>query len=183
VPPDPGPLEREVAALYAEHARALFRYALVLVRTGEPAQDAVQDVFLRYFVTRSAGEPIEAPKAWLFRVLRNHLLDILKSSSNRFEVNIDEVRQSPDHRLDPEASYSRVEIVRRAWSTLAPRELECLRLRAEGLSYSEIADVLSVRQGTVGALLARAQKKFRQALTQAGPAGYSAAAREAGDPV
>jgi DNA-directed RNA polymerase specialized sigma24 family protein len=55
---------------------------------------------------------------------------------------------------------------------LAPRELECVRLRAEGLSYDEIAEVLDLRQGTVGATLARAHKKVRRAL------GYAEESKE-----
>jgi DNA-binding CsgD family transcriptional regulator len=44
---------------------------------------------------------------------------------------------------------------------LTSRELECLRLRAEGLSYAEIADELDIRLGTVGAMLARVNEKLR----------------------
>jgi DNA-directed RNA polymerase specialized sigma24 family protein len=53
-------------------------------------------------------------------------------------------------------------------SNLSPGESECVRLRAEGLRYEEIAGVLSMRTGTVGALLARAHKKIRQAVKDSG---------------
>jgi DNA-directed RNA polymerase specialized sigma24 family protein len=55
---------------------------------------------------------------------------------------------------------SRCKMLRR----LAPRELECVRLRAEGLNDAEIAEVLSIRSGTVGALLSRALGKCRALL-------------------
>jgi DNA-binding NarL/FixJ family response regulator len=45
---------------------------------------------------------------------------------------------------------------------LSPREMECLRLRADGLQYHEIADVLGVREGTVSAMLSRVHKKLRE---------------------
>jgi DNA-binding CsgD family transcriptional regulator len=51
---------------------------------------------------------------------------------------------------------------RRYWGLLSPRELECFRLRAEGLRYQEIAEVMVLRAGTVGALLARVQRKIRE---------------------
>jgi DNA-directed RNA polymerase specialized sigma24 family protein len=51
---------------------------------------------------------------------------------------------------------------------LSPREIECVRLRAEGLRYEEIAGVLGLQSGTVGALLARAHKKIRQAAKDPG---------------
>ncbi|MBZ5580075.1 MAG: LuxR C-terminal-related transcriptional regulator, partial [Acidobacteriia bacterium] len=55
----------------------------------------------------------------------------------------------------------RSEMARDLAALLTEREFACLRLRAEGLDYAEIASALGIRSGTVGALLARAQKKIR----------------------
>jgi RNA polymerase sigma-70 factor, ECF subfamily len=161
-----GELEAEVAQVYADHAVGLFRYAAVTVRNREGAQDAVQEVFLRYFVTRSQGQRILNTKAWLYRVLRNYLLDSVKSSCFKHEIAMDDVRQVADRRQDPEVSYHHQELARRVFGLLAPRELECLRLRNEGFGYEEIAGILCVRSGTVAALLSRGQKKIRKALEQ-----------------
>ena len=51
--------------------------------------------------------------------------------------------------------------LRRFEALLAPRELDCLRLRMAGLRHQEIADVLGVHIGTVGAMLSRILKKTR----------------------
>ncbi len=158
-------LAQEVARLHRELAPALYRYAAILVRNRESARDALQDLFLRYFVARSEGRQIDNARAWLFCVLRNCLLDRLKCSSGS-EVALEEIPAPPDGHDDPEAVYRGYELSRRLTAVLAPRELECVRLRSEGLRYGEIAQVLAIRPGTVGALLARAQKKIRQALEQ-----------------
>jgi len=56
-------------------------------------------------------------------------------------------------------------------------ELECLRLRTEGLSYEEVGFAMEVRTGTVGALLARAPQKIRKrAESRGGPDLHLAAA-------
>jgi RNA polymerase sigma-70 factor (ECF subfamily) len=158
-------MEQEVIRLYRENAAGLFRYGVVLARNREAAQDAVQESFLRYFIARSSGQPMERPKAWLFQVLRNLLLDAMKASNTRKEVGLEAVRSRADARPDPESEYGFAEMSRRLWGLLSPREVECFRLRAEGLRYNEIAQVLSVRSGTVGALLARVQKKIREDRT------------------
>ena len=155
-------IEQEVVRLYRENAAGLFRYGIVLAKNREAAQDAVQEAFLRYFMARSGGQPVERPKAWLFQVVRNFLLDALKASSARKEVGLEAVGRWADKRPDPESEYRSAEMSRRLWGLLSPRELECFRLRAEGLRYGEIAEVLGLRSGTVGALLARAQKKIRE---------------------
>jgi RNA polymerase sigma factor (sigma-70 family) len=159
-------LEFEVAQVYEEYAAGLLRYALMTIRNREAAQDAVQEVYLRFFVSRSQGHIIQTPKAWLFRVLRNYLLDCLKSSSVNREIGMENVDLVIDENQDPEVSYHHQELARRVWSLLAPRELECLRLRNEGFGYEEIADILAVRSGTVATLLSRGQKKIRKALDQ-----------------
>lgn len=157
-------IEQEVVQLYRENAAGLFRYGLVLSKNREAAQDGVQEAFLRYFIERSGSRAVERPKAWLFQVLRNFLLDGMKASIARKEVGLEAVRTWADARQNPESECRLAEMTRQLWALLSPRELECLRLRAEGLRYEEIAEVLSVRSGTVGALLARVQKKMRQAV-------------------
>ncbi len=153
-----------MSALYTLHAPGLLRYAYSMINDTGGAQDALQEIFLRYFVARSEGQQFVDPKAWLYRVLRNHLLDTLKSSSAKNEIAMDKIDDPSDGWNDPERHYHRTEMARDLARVLAPRELECVRLRAEGLSYDEIAQVLDLRQGTVGATLARAHKKVRRAL-------------------
>lgn len=173
--PDVAPgndLEREMAALYASHSAGLLRYAFSLIKDAAGAQDALQEIFLRYFIARREGRSFNDPKAWLFRVMRNYSLDILKSSSVKNEVGSDEIRESPDNHNDPEKHYRRTEMARDLAKLLSSRELECVQLRAEGLSYDEIAETLNLRQGTVGATLARAHKKIRQSF------GYAEGAKE-----
>jgi DNA-binding CsgD family transcriptional regulator len=48
-------------------------------------------------------------------------------------------------------------------SRLSPQELRCWTLRAEGLRYREIAEILEIRTGTVATLLVRAAEKLAAA--------------------
>ncbi len=173
-------LEQETVRLYHENAAGLFRYAIALVRNRESAQDAVQEAFLRFFVATSQGQKIEQPKPWLFQVLRNHILDMVKSSGARREVSLEDCGSPPEFRTEPESIKESL-LPPALWAVLAPRELECLRLRAEGFRYEEIASILGVRCGTVGALLARAQEKIRKAVAR--PAGSNSAAHDASGPL
>jgi RNA polymerase sigma-70 factor, ECF subfamily len=156
-------LEREVALVYRECAASLCRYAGAFGAEDGAGQDAVQEAFLRYFVARAAGREIEDPKAWLRRVLRNRLIDDARSAAARPEVALDRVPEAHDRHSDPESAFRNAQIVHRAGETLAPREMQCVRLRIEGLRYRQIGELLEIRTGTVGALLARAYRKMREA--------------------
>jgi RNA polymerase sigma-70 factor (ECF subfamily) len=164
-------IEQEIRDLYSLEAAVMLRHAVNVAGNCETAQDAVQEAFLRFFIARTAGQEIRNPKAWLFRVLRNHVLDQKKAGS-RNEVSLESLANSPGPGRDPEAAYGRVEALSRTLKmALTPREIECVRLRSAGLRYEEIAGVLKMHSGTVGALLTRAHKKMRAAATTAADPG------------
>jgi len=97
-------------------------------------------------------------------VLRNRLLDVRKRAGFSSTVSMDTAVHQPDRRPDPEAEFRAAELLNNLSTPLTMREAECVRLRVEGLRYEEIAGVMGIRPGTVGALLARALKKLRKVL-------------------
>jgi len=161
-----GDLEQEVAALYAEHAVRLLRYAETITRNRDMGKDAVQEVFLRYFAERRYGNSVENPRAWLYRVLHNHLLDRLDRAAMKYEVSAEGADEVLDECVDAEMRLEQTQTAQEIASRLTPRELDCLRLRVEGLSYQEIAQVLGVRPGTVSALLPRVYAKLRDVAAE-----------------
>ena len=158
-------LSAEVAGLYDLHAVELLRYATTLLSNPDAARDAVQEVFLRYFVERRYGRSIESPRAWLYQVLRNYVLDHLNTFAVKNQVAPEAIEHMAAAGHDPEQMLQRSEITRNLESALTARESDCLRLRIQGLSYSEIAKVLGVRSGTVGALLTRVHRKILDAVS------------------
>ncbi len=155
-------LDREIVQLYREHAPELLRWATALAPDDDTARDAVQETFLRYFVERRYGRSIEKPRSWLHVVMRNYLAR--HGAATALEFASEELDTVASEGSDPEELAQRSELARRVFSALTSRETACLRLRAEGLQYSEIADLMRIRPGTVGALLARVQSKARGLL-------------------
>lgn len=157
-------LESLVVALYREHAAGLMRYALTFTPSRELAEDAVQECFLRLFVALRDGREIANPKPWLYRVLRNLLLDCLRSESGTVILLRGAGPGCPNQAGGAELCVQFAEICNSVREVLSPRELECLQLRLEGFGYKEIAGTLQIRVGTVGALLARAIKKTQKIM-------------------
>jgi len=155
-------LNRKTLQLYQDNAEGLLRYATMLTKDQSAAQDAVQETFLRYFVFCSQNRTIDNERAWLFRVLKNFVLDRMKASSEKNRVSLEDVLEHPDLNQNPESDLQKDQAWKRMAAILSPRELECLRLRAEGFDYGEIASIMEVQTGTIGATLARAVKKIRK---------------------
>ena len=158
-------LRQETLEVYRELSGALTAYASRLTADVALAQDAVQETFLRFFLVRMQGETIRNPSAWLHRVAHNYICETVRSSAVQACVSLDEetlgkAQIAPDNgNFEWEQAFK---------SVLAPREFECLRLRSEGLDYIEIADAMSIRPGTVGALLHRVGQKMRLTLQRKG---------------
>ncbi len=152
--------ESEVAEIYEKYSAELLRYAEAWTHDPSTTRDAVQEIFLRYFVERTYGRRIDNPRGWLYRVLRNHLLDCGKAAAATREVASDDLDWVPDGAQNPEESLERTELAEEIAATLSNRELECVQLRSEGRGYLEISQRLGIRPGTVAALLSRVHTKL-----------------------
>lgn len=155
-------LDREITEIYRGHADGLLRYAAGLSSRNEASRDAVQEAFLRYFIERRYGRAIGNSRAWLHQVVRNYLLDRLKSAAAQCEVAIVDLERLPARQRNPEDLVRQAETAHKFASVLTRRELECVELRGEGLSYEEIARAMAVTPGTVGATLTHAHEKLRE---------------------
>lgn len=131
--------------------------------TGDPsrAEELAVDAFLRW--ERAGGNHPE-PRAWLCRVAIRLALDDVRRrqrAARRSSWLRDLLRPAPT----PAELYESLDRRQRVTSILArlkPRDAELLLLRADGLSYEELAGELRLRPASVGQMLARAQDSFRK---------------------
>jgi RNA polymerase sigma-70 factor (ECF subfamily) len=162
LPPAAG-IEQEVAQLYERESGAILRYACALAGDQETAHDALQEAFFRFFLCRSSGQQIHSARGWLFRAVHNYVMD-QKRAGSRSEVGVEWLANMPCPPRPSESDGYVSDLLRELPQIgLSAREIECVRLRTEDLRYEEIAAVLGLQSGTVGALLARAHMKIRKA--------------------
>ncbi len=158
-------VRRLVVEAYGRHAAELSRIALAATRNRALAQEVLQETFLRYFLTLMHGESIADERGWLEAVMHDLILDWKKSSRLEAQVTLDDADSTPAEPADTRgAAGVRLASLVKAAHFLAPRERECVNLRAQGLAYSEIASAMRIDVGTVGALLNRALQKLRRAM-------------------
>jgi RNA polymerase sigma-70 factor (ECF subfamily) len=153
--------EQEVTALYWERANEFLAYAIRFGRDEDLAKDALQEAFLRYFVSLCEGQRIESPRAWIYRVMHNYLLDRKKQSCARNECGLS---RTLAYAPEIENACLRQELEHLVRETLSRREYECFRLRTEGMRYREIAARTHLSSGTVGTLISRALRKIKRIL-------------------
>jgi len=151
-----------VTELYIKLRPSMVSYAYHLTGSARDAEDLVQIAFLQLFDRLNDNEQIRNVRGWLYRVVHNLAIDDVRQAGRRrklFERWLPDYEFERDERSQEKALIAREEI-ERILSLLNEREAQCLMLRAEGLSYQEIADVLDTTAKSVSVYLARGLKKF-----------------------
>jgi RNA polymerase sigma factor (sigma-70 family) len=110
--------------------------------------------------------PLPALRAWLFKTATHLIRDRYRVDENRRRL-LQENPVTPTPVDGPERALERKAdraMARKALEQLPERDREMLVLRYEGFSYKEIAEVVNVAASSVGTLLARAERRFVEAL-------------------
>lgn len=132
------------------------------------AEEVLQEAFLRLARSDVQARPDEEVAAWLRRVGLNLAFNRGRDQ-RRARDGVERIGQlgaaEPAQPDDPDRVVVRHEEqreVRRALAALPERQRACLLLRHAGYSYLEIAATLGVAVGSVGVLLSRAERAFRE---------------------
>jgi len=155
-------MERLAADLYQAMRPSLLGYVYQLLGPCNDAEDLVQMAFLKVFDQLRRNSQIENLRSWLYRVIRNLAIDEIRRKSKLQavtgvrEFNPDSVAGS----LSTEKEIIQRQRIDVSLKILNKRERHCLILRAEGLSYKEISEVLTISPKAVSVYLARGVKKL-----------------------
>ena len=165
-----GPVRFE--ALFSRFYPDLYGLVYRVLGDAMETEDTLQEVFLKLADEADLqARPDAEIGAWLRRVGLNLAFNRLRSA-RRARARIDRIGRlersdeeptEGDH-VGPPGVVIRVEeraAVRRALAEVPERQRECLLLRHSGYSYAEIAATLGIAIGSVGVLLARAERSFR----------------------
>lgn len=152
---------------YARYGQRIFGFLVRLSGSRALAEDLFQHTFMRL---AEAGRVLRADsdlRAWLFTVARNafHSHARARSVETRADIELRVVEQ-PVSGLKPDAGLALAEL-ERALLALSASDRELLLLfGVEGLSYGELAQVLSLDQVTVRKRVSRARARLAEALDE-----------------
>ncbi len=161
-----GERERQQAAdLYATAREGVVRYLVASGLSPETASESAQEAFLRFYSALRKGEQIREPRSWVFKVARNIALNSARKNaaqsafSEALVETIASIESSAETRL---IEKEWMEGFRDAWMRLSDRQRQCLELRAQGLRFREIADVLDVQISTAAEYVRRGIEELRR---------------------
>jgi RNA polymerase sigma-70 factor (ECF subfamily) len=163
--------------LLAKYSDMVYAVALRLTGNTTEAEDLAEEALLKALRGLDGFRGEADPGVWLYRITVNCWKNQLRSPRLAFwrrvkgfaESEAGELGDPPDPAPGPgqqlEAA-TRHEAFERALATLAPEDRAILTLRElDGRSYTDIAEILSIPEGTVRSRLSRAREKMRGLLS------------------
>ena len=159
-------LDERVTTAYEEMRMDIHRYLLTIGLPAHAAQDITQDCFIRLFETLHGGTTVENSRAWLLRVAHNLGINMMTAKGfDTAELDFDQPAPAATvvERLIEEERKHRL---RREISLLSTQQRACLELRAQGLRYREIGEIIGISTSAVGEFLRRAISRLRSALSE-----------------
>jgi len=122
-----------IASTYNEYLDTLYSYALHLGFDEQTAMDAIHDVFYKFCTQHSSLNEIHNLKSYLFRSLRNRLIDMKRT--NREDTALLSTQDETQEVLPFQLHVNRL--------TDRQREIVYLRYIREQ-SYEEIAEIMQI---------------------------------------
>jgi RNA polymerase sigma-70 factor (ECF subfamily) len=168
--------ERAVADLYDRYGQVLYAVAYRIVGQRADAEEVVLDSFAQAWREATRFEVARGSVAgWLTTIARSRALDLVRARGRRDRITATAAAERPDAspamgrwRTDPSSAVEHAE--RRAQVQLALERLSPPQRRAielaffEGLSQSEIAELLQEPLGTIKTRVRLGMQKLRESL-------------------
>jgi RNA polymerase sigma-70 factor (ECF subfamily) len=180
----PATAQEQIAAevsltdVYAQFRQPIYAYIYRLLGSREDADDSTQEVFVRACALWETLTDREHLSPWLYRLATNICLDALRRRKRvwwrslgpffRSRSVSDEEQEiaflSSHHGGIPEVAER--ELISLALKQLTPEQAVVLVLYSvQGLTYQQVAEVISVSPQVAATRISRARKKFMRAYT------------------
>lgn len=146
--------QNDIASIYNQYVDELFTYGCYLGFDRETVKDAIHDVFIKISIDSENLENISNIKFYLFRSLKNRLLDIHKNQKKHIKLeNIDPALEVPfkievnveELMIEKEEQIQIKTGIEQMLNTLTDRQREIIYLRyVQEYDYPQIAELLQI---------------------------------------
>jgi RNA polymerase sigma-70 factor (ECF subfamily) len=154
-------VDRAFERLYRQNVREVYRYALVVLRSPEDAEDVAQTTFLNAYRVFLQGERFDSPRNWLIGIAHELCHQRAQQAARLNEVDLEEqvAEAVPD-----EEGPSRNDIQRALGRLRFDQRAALIMREVEGRSYPEIGQILNVSVPDVEVLIFQARRALREEL-------------------
>ena len=160
-----------------KYEKKVYNLALRYLKNRDDALDLSQEVFIQVYNNLAQFRGDSQFSTWIYRVTYNKCVDMLRKTQKLrrnvvMSTDDENFFETRDCRASIEEDYEGRETlvtVMKIIDTLPSEQRDVVILRyIKDLSYSQIADVLEIAEGTVKSRLNRARLKIKEQLKESG---------------
>lgn len=150
-------------SLYNRYKGSVYAFCVKMLLDREPAQDIMQETFLRVYENRDRLINTTSFKSWLFTIARNQCLNYLRRVSKQTSLEnegepVAYATETPVSRME---KSEQIDLINRYLAELKPDYREVIVLREyQNLSYEEIAAITRSTMSAVKSRLFKARRKL-----------------------
>lgn len=150
--------------LVDRYKRAIYHHCFAMVRNENVAEDIAQDTFIAAYYKLHLYKPEHRFSTWLFKIATNKSLDWLRRAAREVAADDELIAAVASHHPQPpQVAHDRE--LHDAVERLKPKYRAVVSLYYwQGMSYQQIAAVLSCPVGSVRGWMNRAKDQLRKEL-------------------
>ena len=167
--------EQSLAALYRLFSKRLMHFARVVTRSGDLAEEVVEDVFVKLWSNRHKVMEIDNLTVYLYVAVKNRSLncisqkarELIQAPFDDLDIELGDLAADPHNQL---VTSEMMQKMQQAVESLPPRCKMIFKLvREDGLKYKEVAAILNISVNTIDVQMAIAIKKICTMLNMTRP--------------
>lgn len=148
--------------LYQKYADIVFRTAYNFLLNKDDAEDIVQEVFIKYFISNKTFNDEDHEKAWILTVTANLSKNVLRSKS-RQNLELDDTIKIVDNKFEKETT-NHLDLEEAMIRLTANQRLVIYLFYYEQIPIKNIAKIMKSNENTVKSHLLRAKSKMKTYL-------------------
>ena len=156
--------------LYASYKNRLIYFAMRFLKSREYAEDIFQDAFTVIWQSRRFINPDTSFSSYLYTIVRNRILNQLRSLDNHDKLREQILSQTVDYTNE---THEKVlendlkQLIDKGMQMLTPRQREIFKMsREQHLSHREIAETLGITINTVQESVSTSLRTLRSYLVK-----------------
>lgn len=157
----------EFSRIYDEYIGKIYRFVYLKVSSRETAEDITSRVFLKGWETHKDKGGIAKPRAFLYQVARNMIIDYYRTKDKAQPVSIESIPHVSDKTdiHEKAALNADMEAVKNAIGNIKQEYQDVIIWHyLDDMTVAEIAEIMDKPAGTIRVMLHRGLKSLKNVL-------------------
>lgn len=162
--------KKKFSKIYDKYVEQIYRFVFLKVNSQEVAQDLVSETFLRCWGAFRNKKDIKNPRAFLYQIARNLVIDYYREKGKVVMVSADSTPLvDPREGLEEKTNKNlELERIKNCLTSLKEEyQNAIIWYYLEGLPVSEIAHLLGKNEGATRVLISRALRALKEKISEA----------------